>query len=267
MSLRPLSIVIPVWDCYVPQLADALESLRADQAVIEQILLVDNASRVELPSALITQPRVTVIKLQQRVSVGAARNAGLAAVSTELVCFFDADDLAEPGMLTELVQVMLRRWQLAALMSSQGDPVTGLRYRFPPEISYGLLRQHKQRQFKWLNLLRPLFSLSGTGVIRTSAIRHSGGFPASSNGEDWAAAASLALCGEIALTERIGRWYDPQPNSLSRSQQSFKNIVARRIMLNRWLLTNPQTAKYLKPLLPFMFCCQLIDVLLFRARR
>ena len=256
-------MVIPVWGAYAQSLPAALQSLSGDLSVVDRILVVDNAS--EAPVRVFAHPLVSVLRTAKRLSLGEARNAGLLQVDSELVCFIDADDTVQPGMLSQLVALM-QASSLAALISSPGDPASGTPYRFPPQISYRLLSQGRQRSFRWLNLVRPLYSPVGTGVIRTEAFRLCGGFPASSNGEDWAAGATLAFSGTVGLDPRIGRWYDPAPDSLSRSAQSTRQILSRRLMLDRWLLSSGLPLQ-VKLALPLLIALQLIDALWLRERR
>jgi glycosyltransferase involved in cell wall biosynthesis len=96
-AAREVSVVIPVWDDYARRLPSALASL-GDQGMALTIIVVDNASTTPVPDA----PQATTLRLERRVSVGAARNAGLAAVDTPFVCFLDADDELLPGALVRL---------------------------------------------------------------------------------------------------------------------------------------------------------------------
>ena len=66
-----ISVVIPVWDDYTRWLPTALRSL-GDQGVALTVIVVDNASTRAVPEA----PQATMLHLERRVSVGAARNAG-----------------------------------------------------------------------------------------------------------------------------------------------------------------------------------------------
>ena len=87
------TVVLPVWDEYVaPRLSEALASLRA-QDVSALIVVVDNASDVQLPDL----PGVTAVRSSRRLTLGAARNLGLSQVTTPYLVAWDADDLMPPG--------------------------------------------------------------------------------------------------------------------------------------------------------------------------
>src|SRR5690242_8855034 len=89
------TIVLPVWDEYVVvRLPDALASLRAQEATTP-IVVVDNASHVQLPDL----PGITSVRSARRLTVGAARNLGLEQVRTPYFIAWDADDLMLPETL------------------------------------------------------------------------------------------------------------------------------------------------------------------------
>jgi glycosyltransferase involved in cell wall biosynthesis len=86
-----LTVVIPVWDRFVDVLEEAIASIDAQRSEIAmRILVIDNASEQPHPRL---RPGVELHRLTERVSVGAARNAGLDKFATPFVAFTDADDL------------------------------------------------------------------------------------------------------------------------------------------------------------------------------
>jgi glycosyltransferase involved in cell wall biosynthesis len=86
---------VPAWGPYAgPALADAVDSLRV-QDLPARILVVDNASQETLPQL----EGAEVIRTTRRLTLGAARNFGLARVTTPYVTFWDADDLMPAGTL------------------------------------------------------------------------------------------------------------------------------------------------------------------------
>src|SRR5690242_11751405 len=89
------TIVLPVWDQYVAlRLPDAVASLRA-QEVAAPIVVVDNASDVQLPDL----DGITSVRSRRRLTLGAARNLGLDHVRTPYFVAWDADDLMAPGTI------------------------------------------------------------------------------------------------------------------------------------------------------------------------
>ena len=106
-----VTIVVPVWDRYVAFLRECVDSLLDHAAGQPRIVVVDNASRDPLP----VLPRgIEVIRSSRRLSVGAARNLGLAEVETREVIFCDADDRLLPGAMAFLQSRMAERPELVA---------------------------------------------------------------------------------------------------------------------------------------------------------
>src|SRR5690242_10204527 len=92
------TVVIPVWDEYVPdRLPQALRSIEL-QDPAPDVIVVDNASAVTVPAS----PGISVVRAPQRLALGSARNLGLAQVKTPHVIFWDADDVMLPGTLAFL---------------------------------------------------------------------------------------------------------------------------------------------------------------------
>jgi glycosyltransferase involved in cell wall biosynthesis len=77
-----------------------------------RVLVVDNASAVALAEL---DGLSEVLRLPTRLSLGATRNAGLAAVRTELVAFADADDVFPAGYFRFLVDRLRARPSLVAV--------------------------------------------------------------------------------------------------------------------------------------------------------
>lgn len=91
-----VSVIIPVY-----QPTDLL--LLALESVLRQgpkeVIVVDDASTVALPTLPTSDIPVTVLRHETNSGPGAARNTGVRASIGEWVSFLDADDLWEPGRL------------------------------------------------------------------------------------------------------------------------------------------------------------------------
>ncbi|MEA2188185.1 MAG: hypothetical protein QOK16_3196 [Solirubrobacteraceae bacterium] len=99
-----LTNVIPVWDQHTQLLPRCLQAI-SNEPVSVDLVLVDNASAVplgELPAG------ARLITLDERRSIGAARNAGLTHVSTPYVAFADADDEIAPGSFARSLAFLKR---------------------------------------------------------------------------------------------------------------------------------------------------------------
>jgi glycosyltransferase involved in cell wall biosynthesis len=209
-----VSVVIPVWDRHVRFLAEARASV-AEQRLVADVLVVDNSSTSEI--AVPDAQRTTVFRTPRRLSVGAARNAGLARVTTPLVCFLDADDRLLPGALAALCDRLDAAPQFVGAVRPAliWDPVNGLCIprRWPRALTYCWAGRRRLAPF--LGMVRNPFPVVGSSVWRTAAVRDAGGFPDAEVDEDAELAALLLLRGPVALERVPGRLYRRHGASLT----------------------------------------------------
>ncbi|WP_243074545.1 glycosyltransferase family 2 protein [Microbacterium sp. SS28] len=104
-----VTVIVPGYDVE-EYAADALDSLRAQTRQDWSAILVDDAStdatgRI-FSDAAAADPRFRVVRHEQRLGLGAARNTGLDLVETPLLGFLDADDVFTPGALERLVGIL-----------------------------------------------------------------------------------------------------------------------------------------------------------------
>jgi glycosyltransferase involved in cell wall biosynthesis len=95
-----LTVVIPTrdrWEIIGPSLAGALRQEDVDLEVV----VVDDGSRAPAPqgAALLSDERVTLVRLERPCGVAAARNVGIARARGRWVAFLDDDDLWSPRKL------------------------------------------------------------------------------------------------------------------------------------------------------------------------
>jgi hypothetical protein len=198
-----ITVVVPAWDLG-DLLVAALESIRQQRAVA-RIIVVDNCSARVLSSG-----DAEVIRLDRRLTVGAARNAALPLVRTPYVCFMDGDDVLLPGALDRLASLLDDNPSLVAAAGAieLWDPDTNQTAPsfYPPPIAWRL--QHRRSLFRLANTVVNLFPPVGGSVIRVEAARAAGGFPDLSYLETW--------CFGVALTELGPTLLDPAPAKLYR---------------------------------------------------
>lgn len=202
-----VSVVIPVWDSYVRWLPEAVASVR-EQATGCDVVVVDNASAVPVP----TLPGTTVVRSARRLSTGAARNLGLAAVRTPLVVFLDADDLMLPGSLDALAAGIEAQPDAAAFAMAIVDGDTGRRHRSSRRLARVL--SHAPAAFALANSVWSLLPTQGATIMRAADVRAAGGYADRTHGEDWALAVSLAWRGRIRFARRpalVYRWRGDSP--------------------------------------------------------
>lgn len=254
MSTDPqVTIVIPAWNIGA-ELTEAVASA-FDQGQLVRVVVVDNASDGLLPDAPGER-----LRLDTRVSVGLARNAGLEAVTTPYVMFLDADDRLLEGTVDFLVgQLEARPDAVIACCTPTGwDPVAGRpitdRRPYPPSISYRLCRY--RRAFALANLCRNLLSITGCVVIRTDVARDAGGFADSNFGQDWALGAMIAFRGRALMFHRPGSLYSMTGGSLS-GRGRWHDIAAVRSEIRTRARRDRCVPRWVRLLLPVVAMAQL----------
>jgi glycosyltransferase involved in cell wall biosynthesis len=106
VSLPSIAVIIPVHNG-ARFIADAIASIRAQTALPDEVIVVDDGSTdvtVRCLDAL--QPGLRVLSQPNR-GPSAARNLGRRAVQADLVAFLDADDTWSPGTLQHLRQCLV----------------------------------------------------------------------------------------------------------------------------------------------------------------
>lgn len=242
----PVSVVIPVWGAYAGRwLDEALASLRAQDVPVE-IVLVDNAG--DLP---LDRPGVTVVRSEERLALGAARNLGLRAVHTPLVVFWDADDTMPGGTLERLVAEIDRDPALAVSGASIVDAATGERHHWPRR--WPLRLGGAGRVFAVLNAVSSVYGVIGS-VLRTEQVRQAP-FPETDGGDDWVLAVSLAFRGRVAVHPEPGRVYGRHAGSVSSTWVDGDAVRHARLVRER-LRQDPLVPASVRRLVPAIWLAQ-----------
>jgi glycosyltransferase involved in cell wall biosynthesis len=240
-----VTVVIPAWDAYAgAQLTAAIRSV-LEQDAPHAIVVVDNASISPVPAP----GDATLVRVPRRVSLGAARNAGLDQVATPWVVFWDADDVMFPGTLSALLSAAGNDHDAVALVAGIVDSATGREYRWPRRWMRRLARL--PRLFAPINAVWSLYPTTGASLLRTDAVRAAGGFAPSDNGDDWALGVSLAFRGRVSFIDHRGRWYSQDPGSLSATWRPHPHLVGNaRVARERFRLDRgvPRAARVVWPL-------------------
>jgi len=225
--LAALTLVCPVWGTYTRYLSSLFAALDREGVERSQVILVGNGEPVSYPGARsITSPI--------RLSVGAARNLGLAAVESELVCFADADDVPVPGALARLCTVALAEPELL-MASGLALRVDGQQYGFPPRYAARPMRR-TERALRQLG--RNHLSMTTGTVLRVEPLRRLGGFPDASLAEDGMLACTLACAGPIRVLDEPTRIYNCQPEGLCQRGRSAAEWRAAFRTQRRYLVQN-----------------------------
>ena len=253
-----VTVLIPVWDDYVRYLEEAVESVRENSEDVP-IVVVDNASTVPVPELEGTR----VVRIPERISAGAARNAGLKHVQTQYVLALDADDMLLAGTIDFLSSRLDADPALSVSTTGILDGETGGRHRFPRSFVRSLSRW--RRAFAVMDCVWSLFPIQGCALLRTSQVREAGGYADADWGEDWALAVSLAFRGRVEVNERLGRYYRATASSLWRRRPlRARDFVASAARIRARVRQDPGIAGWARVLLPLIALMQLSAVYLLR---
>jgi glycosyltransferase involved in cell wall biosynthesis len=248
-----VTVVIPVWDDYVQFLPEAVESVRRNSDN-SPIIVVDNASHSPVPALSGT----TMIRTEDRLTVGAARSLGLGRVETDYVAVLDADDMLLPGTLEFLTARLDADPSLAVCTTSILEGDTGERHRAPRRFVPAFSRW--RRSFALANCIWSLFPIQGTAVFRTAQARAAGGYPDAEWGDDWTLAVSLAFRGRVEVNRRFGLFYRPTAGSLWRRARPVSDLVNSARLVRARVRNDPAIPSWVRAVLPLVAALQLAMV-------
>lgn len=244
------TVVIPAWDRYVgPRLLAAIESIRAQDRPA-RLIVVDNASMVSLPDL----PAAELLRIGERVTAGAARNAGLERVETPWVVFWDADDVMEPGVLGFLEDQLKSGHGLVAFGAAIIEEPSGLRHRWPRPWITRLLPH--RRVFALIDAVWSMFPTTGATLMRTDAVRACGGYADAESGDDWCLGAALAWRGGFGWSERAGRHYLQHAGSLLDTYGSWRHQLVHAAAVRERLAGSDVAPGWVRRLLPLIALAQ-----------
>ena len=154
-----------------------LAAIRAAGFWNEEILVVDDGSR-DGTGTIARAAGIRVIRNETALRPANARNTGVAATSSDVIVFVDADVLIAPGSRARIATFFSRSPEFAALFGSYDDAPAALRpisrYR---NLLHHFVHQHSQPEAAtfW----------TGFGAVRRPAFEAEGGFdPSWENIED-----------------------------------------------------------------------------------
>jgi glycosyltransferase involved in cell wall biosynthesis len=245
------TVVIPVWDRYVGAPLDGALASVTEQGVPVTIVVVDNASVVALPAAVPGE----IVRTGTRLTLGAARNAGLARVSTPYVLFWDADDLMLPGTLAYLEAAADADPGLAGFGAAIIESPGGARHRWPRRWLARLVRH--PRALALCACVWSQFPTTGATLMRTDLVRDCGGYPDADSGDDWCLGVSLAFRGRIGWSERPGRLYRIDPESVWARHMTVRHQFLHARLVRERLRTDHGVPRWVRAALPAIALAQL----------
>lgn len=242
--------MIPVWDRYASlRMREAVASITSQDRAA-RLLVVDNASTAPLPELA----DVGLVRSAERLTLGAARNLGLAHVETPYVIFWDADDVMEPGTLRFLEDRLSEDPRLVAFGAAIIEDPSGERHRWPRRWIAGLVRY--PRVFSLLNCVWSMFPTTGATVMRTDDVRACGGYADADSGEDWSLGAALVLRGRVGWSERPSRRYLQHEASVWDSYSAAGHQLRHAATVRRHLAGAPDTPSWLRAAMPLLGVAQ-----------
>jgi len=185
----PVSVVIP---CYNQArfLVAAIRSAKAQPVRSLECLVVDDGSTDDTAAVALSEGATLLV--QPNAGVSAARNAGLAAATGELVVFLDADDELTPGSVARSAVELESDHDAAAVvgrclaMDSEGRTLPVQYASIDPARLY---QEWLPKNFVWT---------PGAAIFRRDALRAIGGFP-----QRLGPAADYAVYLRLARAERV----------------------------------------------------------------
>jgi glycosyltransferase involved in cell wall biosynthesis len=161
-----------------PYLSEALEAVLSQEPAPAEVIVVDDGSPRPLTLRAQDAARCRLIRTEQRQGPGAARDAALKLLDTDLVACADADDVWCAGKLAAQLEALARDpeaalcYGTAEIVGADGTP-TGERWATPPSLSLQSLYEHN-----------PIPTSSV--IARRGAVLDAGGFSGPMLCEDWA---------------------------------------------------------------------------------
>ncbi len=218
MTAKPLvSVIIPTYNS-ATFITDCVASIRRNTYPNVEIVIVDDGSpdnTLDVIKGLDTE--ITLIE-QANAGRGSARNNGFKAASGDYIAFLDHDDLLEETSIEDRVQYL-------ASHSEKGWVFTdAMEYNSRRELGLYL------DQFPWLDLnqdqfiqlLRGIYPLTSTIMVRNSLLKKIGGFNTSINyGDD------IELFMRLLLVSEVGMIKEPLSRRLIHPGQGVSSTFDR----------------------------------------
>lgn len=247
--------MIPVWDRYVgPQLVEALASVAEQEDARPTVIVVDNASNTPLPPL----PGAHVFRSELRLTLGAARNLGLAQARTPYVLCWDADDVMLPGTLALLERELDADPRAVAAGAAIVEEPSGQRHRWPRPWIAALTR--RPRLMALVHSVWSIFPTTGATLMRAEQTLAGGGYSDADSGDDWCLGVSLLWRGPVRWSERPGRVYRLHQDSIwglyggLAHQRRHAAVVRARIRSDRGI---PAAVRLALPLIAAAQCSAL----------
>jgi glycosyltransferase involved in cell wall biosynthesis len=205
---------------------------------------------------------VDVLRTQQRLTLGGARNFGLTHVSTPFVLVWDADDVMLPGTLRSLMELLQSAPDRIAVAAGIIDETTGERYRWPRQWMTPLVRF--PRLFGLVQCVWSAYPTTGATLMRTESVQEAGGYSDEVSGSDWGLGAALAFRGRLDWSERPGRIYRRGAGSVWDQNRSVSRMLAHSRSIRGRLRADQGVPGWARATLPVVAVAQYVALFILR---
>lgn len=212
-TMPTVSVLIPNYN-RPHMLQDAVQSVLAQSYQDFEIIVVDDGSTEDIPSAIAPfGDRVQYVR-QENAGGASAKNHGLSLVKSEFTAFLDNDDLWLPQKLERQLEI-LQRHPDVGMVSCQAY-VMDESARVFARPAQGSDRTSSQVSYLELAEQNVIVGGSSSEVVRTQALRDIGGFDTTIWFDDWDCWLRMARQWQI--------WMVLEPLSYYRlNSQGFRN--------------------------------------------
>jgi glycosyltransferase involved in cell wall biosynthesis len=237
-----VTIAIPTLD-RPGMLREALESALAQGWGAVEVLVSDNASGPETARVIasLAGPKVRAFRQERRLGMVEHWNFLLSQARGEWLLLLSDDDLLDPGAVEALLEPFAAPGVVMCycpyrIIDEQGR-LLGQSRPGPPRASGGeFIEAHLRYQARVMP--------SGT-LLRTSAIRELGGFPATGTTSDFALRLAVATRGDVACLEAPVMSYRTHSTNLS---SGFAAVIAAHFDCYAWCAAREALAPWLPAL-------------------
>lgn len=197
------AVIIPLYN-KAPYVRKAVESVVRQTYGDWELIVVDNGSTDGSGEIVagITDSRIRIIRLEDNIGPGGARNYGVSQSTSPWICFLDADDWWEPTFLEEMAG-LIERHPVAGIYGTGYYIVKNGKKRIAP---IGVEDGFKEGDINYCKvyaqtLCMPLTSI--TVCIPRKVFEESGGFPTDIKlGEDFLLWIHIALKHKVILLNK-----------------------------------------------------------------
>jgi glycosyltransferase involved in cell wall biosynthesis len=236
-DLGPVSVVIPTYN-RADLLRAALESVLAQTVPVAEIVVVDDGSTDHTPDVVrdvaAAGAPITGITLPHRNQRGPARNRGVAATTSPLIAFLDADDLWLPRRLERQLDTWARAPRAGfAFCNVQRFDEQGLIGPLPcldPAADYnGTILG---------DILREPLANSSTLIVRRALFDRLGGFALVRTSEDYEFTMRLAAAARASYVPEVLVHLREHRGRVTRSEQEMP-LLDYLALVTRFLAAHP----------------------------